>query len=334
MLADTVEIVASGKPEKMDNSIYLKSIFQLSQAQSMLQRGDSPSNVFKTLYQSNIQASMRGVGYISLPYNMIKFKTWKHYGSAFFFDVGNSVLSETYMKMALQENEGTMDDKEKLYLMASDMHYTNGNHSLAMEYLQGFAALYPDQTTMSLPWKQAFLKVQAQLDPANALQNTLDGQLNQLDLLQPENRQRYFEALHRQAEDCVAREDYETALHILKESHEALKEAGDGSLLAKNLTLRAHLYMNNEKVETAIEILEESLAMCKQAHDAFNYYRTTIELANGYLKLSNDTEKALYLIECSTPNILLLDSQELIREMNVVYAKALKAHKEKQTLTT
>jgi hypothetical protein len=25
------------------------------------------------------------------------------------------------MKMALQENEGTMDDKEKLYLMASDM---------------------------------------------------------------------------------------------------------------------------------------------------------------------------------------------------------------------
>lgn len=113
-------------------------------------------------------------------------------------------------------------------------------------------------------------------------------------------------------------------MHILKESHEALKEAGDGSLLAKNLTLRAHLYMvyiykkdgigntdffwgggqqNNEKVETAIEILEESLAMCKQAHDAFNYYRTTVELANGYLKLSNDTEKALYLIECSIPNV-------------------------------
>jgi hypothetical protein len=41
MLADTVEIVASGKPEKMDNSIYLKSIFQLSQAQSMLQRVSS-----------------------------------------------------------------------------------------------------------------------------------------------------------------------------------------------------------------------------------------------------------------------------------------------------
>jgi coproporphyrinogen III oxidase len=91
---------------------------------------------------------MHGIGYIGLPYNMIKFKTWKHYGKkkrkkkkrgvghtrytwhpksnhspSFFviFDVGNSVLSETYMKMALQENEGTMDDREKMYLMASEM---------------------------------------------------------------------------------------------------------------------------------------------------------------------------------------------------------------------
>ncbi|KAI8336672.1 anaphase-promoting complex subunit 5-domain-containing protein [Chlamydoabsidia padenii] len=322
---DAVEIVNSTKPEKLDNSIYLASIFQLSQAQDMLQRGDSPFTVFRTLFQSNIQASMRGVGYINLPYNMIKFKTWKHYG--------NSVLSETYMKMALQENEGTMDDMEKLYLMASDMHYTNGNHLLAMEYLERFAALHPEQTIMSLPWKQAFLKVQAQLNPKDALQNTLDGQVNQLDLLQPEKRQRYFEALHRQAEECVAREDYELALHILRESHEALKEANDGSLLAKNLTLRAHLYMNNEKVETAIDLLEESLAMCKQAHDAFNYYRTTIELANAYLKLSNDTDKALYLIECSTPNILLIDSQELTREMNDVYAKAMEAHRKKIGIT-
>ncbi|CAO3594799.1 unnamed protein product [Absidia cylindrospora] len=320
-IMDRVEITTGGKPEKMENSIYLHSIYKLSQAQGMLQRGDPPAIVFGTLFQCNIQASMHGIGYIGLPYNMIKFKTWKHYG--------NSVLSETYMKMALQENEGTMDDREKMFLMASEMYYINGEYSVAMGYLEDFAKLHPEQTAMSLEWKQAYLKVQARLDPTHALQNTLDGQLQHLDLLQPERRQRYFETLHKQAEHYVTQEDYETALRILEDVYQTLKDSDHVSLLAKNLTLRAQLYLDNGEVETTIEILEESLTTSKKAHDAFNYYQAAIKLANGYLELSNDTEKALYLIECSTPNILSLGSQELIREMDAIYKKALDAHRNK-----
>jgi hypothetical protein len=34
-----------------------------------------------------------------------------------------------------------------------------------MGYLEDFAKLHPEQTAMSLEWKQAYLKVQARLDP-------------------------------------------------------------------------------------------------------------------------------------------------------------------------
>ncbi|KAI8085067.1 anaphase-promoting complex subunit 5-domain-containing protein [Halteromyces radiatus] len=320
LLVDTLEIADNDTPNNMDNSIYFKSIYKLSQVQDMVQHGDLPYKVFETLFQCNIQPSIHGIGYLSLPYNMIKYMTWKHYG--------NSVLADTFIKMALKEHEGTAEDKRKLCILTANMSFSVGDHEKAIDILLKFAEEYPDQTAMSLEWKQAYNRIHDYMNQNNALEDSVEGQINQLNLLQPGKRQTYLEALHEQAETCVAQEDYETALHILEETHRAFKETDHASLSAKNLILRAQIYIDNEQVETAINLLQESLTICKKAHDAFNYYCTTIKLANGYLLLSNDTEKALYLLECCIPNVMILGSPPLIDEMNSVYNKALKSHRD------
>ncbi|CAO3611732.1 unnamed protein product [Cunninghamella echinulata] len=290
-----------------ENSIYLQCIYKLCQVRDLLKRGDSPSILFEILYQCIIEASFNGIDNLILPHYMMKAIVWKQYGSI--------VISKAYMDIALNE-ESTVDDKEKIYLLAANMSYYRGDYLSAKEYLDNFATQYPERIILSLDWKKTYSKVLHRLPAVGTIQYTLDNQVNNLDLSKPEKKLAYFEALHDRAEKLLnVDNDPESALISLESLYEDLRKTNFYSLISKNYILRSLIYMDHGDIETAIKFLQQSLTVCKKSHNAEGYYRTAIKLARCYMKLPDGTEKAKYILENTMPKVMVLGYKELESEL-------------------
>ncbi|CAO3622094.1 unnamed protein product [Cunninghamella blakesleeana] len=293
-----------------ENSVYLQSIYKLCQVRDLLKCGDSPSELFETLFQCIIEASFNGIEYITLPYNMVKSVVWKKYG--------NIALSKTYMDIALNEN-GTVDDKEKIYILAANMSYHMGDYLSAKDYLESFATKYPERLLLSLDWKQTYSKVLHHLPALGNIQYTLDNQINNMNFLKTKDPLKYFEALHNRAEKLYNQKDFGSALVLLESNYEKLRNTNFHTLIVKNYILRSQIYMYKDDIETAVILLQYSLSICKKSHDAVDYYRASIKLANCYMKLPNEIEKASYILENIMPKVMVLGCKELETELVNTY---------------
>lgn len=80
-------------------------------------------------------------------------------------------------------------------------------------------------------------------------------------------------------------------------------------------------------MQAAIALALEAMATSKRSHNAEQYYKATIILAEAYVRTGDRVliEKSVHILENIFPQVLLVKSIELSSKLYLTYAEALDA---------
>ncbi|KAI9322901.1 anaphase-promoting complex subunit 5-domain-containing protein [Dichotomocladium elegans] len=318
--------------KKSINGIYLECLDQLTQAKDMLRRGESPAAIFQMVTKTTIQSSVKNMKYIAKTTNLMKSCIWEAYGFR--------ALSEAYLDLAKNTTDGTKEDIEQTYALSAEMHASIGNYQESLQILNEYAKKYPDQSRMSLGWKQQQCRIKhrmaqqlRQQQPQNESHSELQEQQDLWRFTHPIMPEDHWMTLCDLATTYAKRDCPEQYGIILDECHIASQRHQPGHLppLAEIMIKKSQFHLDKDDIEGAIEWLTKALQVAKRAHDIVHYCAATVKLCEARLFQSvrdGDDDKeivaqALFMLRAILPKVLTSGSLHLQSDLFLVYAAAL-----------
>ncbi|CDH60507.1 predicted protein [Lichtheimia corymbifera JMRC:FSU:9682] len=303
------------------NAIYLESMTKLTYARDMIRRGDSPISVFEMVNKSAVQSSIGNVKYTARTSYLFKSCIWDIYGFR--------ALSEAYLDAAKTTEEGTQEDTEELYLLAAKMRASMGEFDNALQILEDYGNTYPDQSRMSLVWKQLQCQIRHQKQrQCEFIGEQLPETQDQQDLWRfthPSMPEDHIAALHELALVHARRDCPEQYGVILDQCYASVQRTDN---LPQIITLsieKGRYHMEKQDFQGAQEWLIQALNTAKRIRDIPQYCAATIQLCEACFMADRSTApNIMSMLDTIMPKVLTLRSLQLQSDLFLVYGVVLR----------
>ncbi|ORY94666.1 anaphase-promoting complex subunit 5-domain-containing protein [Syncephalastrum racemosum] len=299
--------------QESSNMIYLECLEKLAQARDMMQRGYSTTHIFDLIATSSIKSSVHNVDYILRAQHLLQAHVWKRYG--------RNELFSLYVDLALDVERGTVDDLEKAYILAAELHTSEGEYQQAIQVLMRFSERYPSESDVCVSWRQIMNTLTQKLDsrtPALESQTMIP-----TNTMQPLDEKTGM--LRQFAEQLYRKHHINDSIFILKEQGNKLTGLRDKAHMTEILLSLAEISLGHGYYDDAVQCCEAASGYSTETGDMKGCLKTIITLCAVKLARENASEvkQAIALLDQAIPQAYSSGSLELQSELFFVYSKAL-----------